>query len=193
VINLLNALLPGLAVAVTPALLTIAWQMAANHRDTMRLRRERLTQAFLDFRSEAELLSGLAIFTDAHAGAVADSKNSIAIWVGLLQPFDLTHFGDRLIDHTTRFARLGNELVALVQREETQRLVNAAASATHSLLETYMSPTDRRSALQKLRTSRASPDMKQVMRKREEFNLAFSALALALAEPRRSPLRTVWP
>jgi hypothetical protein len=155
----LIALLPGLVVAAIPSLLTIAWQMAASRRDTKRLRWERLWQAFLDFRSEAELLTGRATFTDAHIGAVAKTNNSPAIWLGFLQPFDLTHFGDSLIEHATRFTRLGNELLAMATREQTQQLVTDAVAATRALVGTCVSPPDRRSALQKLASSRPSPDL----------------------------------
>lgn len=190
---MLTTLLPGLSVAAVPALLTIAWQMLAGHREAKHLRSERLSQAFLNFRSEAEFLISLSGVADVHLGAVSKPMNLPAIWLGVLQPFDLTHFGDTLIEHTIRHFQLSNELMAMVRREQTRLLVKKAQAATQSLVLTYMPPSRPRGIVPKLTANRPSPKPEDIKRRRKEFNQAFDALAIALVPPRAWQLRHRWP
>lgn len=191
--DVLTSLLTGLLIAAVPALLTIGWQMHAHRREANRLRRERLSQAFLNFRSETEFIISLTGVADAHLGAVSHPKNFPAMWFGYLPPFDLARFGDNLIEHTIRHFRATNELLAVVDLDKTRQLVRDAVSATEALVEIYMPAARPRSKVWKLRTSRPESDKAVVRHKREELNRAFATLEIALNPPRRWKLGRRWP
>lgn len=190
---MLTVLIPGLLVAAVPALLTIGWQMLERRRDAKRLRRERLSQVFLNFRSETEFLINLTGIADAHLGAVSRPRNFPAIWLGYLPPFDLVNLGDNLNEHTVRHFRATNELLAILDLAQTRQLVREAVSATQSLVEIYMPASRPRSRPFKLAASRPKSDKAAARRKREELNKAFASLEIAIDRPRGRKLGRGWP
>lgn len=183
--DVISTIAPGLALALAPALLTIAWQMVAKQRDRRRQRSERLVNLFLDLRSEAEAITYQGIFTNAHASAVTKTKNGAALLMGLLQPFDLTSMSRELTAHLSRVARLANELLANTEKESTHVAVRRAVEATTRLLECYMAPKETRSILGRLTSTRPPLDEAKAEARTAEMNLAFRELGSALVVPRR--------
>jgi hypothetical protein len=190
----LTLLVPGLLVAIAPALATIAWQMTTRRRDAVRRRKEQLTRVFLDLKSEADVIALQGVFTNAHAGAVAATKNGPSLLLGFLQPFDLTGMARGYTEHLSRFSRLGNELVSITEKESTHERVKNASEATLRLLECYMAPHDQRSALSKLISARPPLDKGQAEARLAAVARAFRDLAEALAVEKRGWWRRIeWP
>ena len=192
--DVISTIAPGLALALAPTLLTIAWQMVAKQRDRRRQRSERLVNLFLDLRSEAETITYQGIFTNAHASAVTRTTNGIAILLGFLQPFDLTSMSRELTARMSRVTRLANELLAITEKESTHLAVKRAVETTTRLLECYMAPKETRPALGRLGSSRPPLDEAKAAARTEAMNLAFRELESILAVPRQSGWhRRDWP
>lgn len=58
--------MPGLLVALVSSAVTIAWQLVARRRDERKRRAEARMKAFLDLKSEAEIIASAAEFTRTH-------------------------------------------------------------------------------------------------------------------------------
>lgn len=192
--EVLSAIAPGLLIALTPAILTIAYQLVARQRESTRQRRERLVNVFLDLESEAQAITFQGVFTDAHASVVSKSTSSIALLLGFLQPFDLTGMSYELTRHMSRLNRLANELLASTEQESTHAAVKRAVDATTRVLECYMTPKDNRTTLQRLWSSRPPLDAATAELRVSEMTAAFRELG-SILETRRKPGRRSpkWP
>lgn len=179
--NGFETFVPGMLLALAPAVVSLAVQGVVSSRRERAAARAAIRAAGLELIDRAHGIAFLLPFTQAHSDGATRPAMIPSLLLGLYEPFSIQGMGDQ---YSQRFNSLFTAAAALRASGDATLAHHAdeIVRTTTRLFEAYLHVDDTRSRWQRLSTPRAL-DAQTARAAAEEQANAISALEAALARP----------